>query len=95
MAPNTSFNLSNNLDVLYLRAPTEDIDLSSPGRGTTPSGYGPVLSLSVPQQMVQLCLLAWIPNLSGVSVLPTAYWMCMSLNLVSLELSQGHHPTTS
>jgi hypothetical protein len=35
------FNLSANLDLLYPRAPTEDIDLSSPGRGTTPSGYGP------------------------------------------------------
>jgi hypothetical protein len=40
-AKHHSFNLSANLDLLYPRAPTEDIDLSSPGRGTTPSGYGP------------------------------------------------------
>jgi hypothetical protein len=86
-AKHHGFNLSANPDLLYLRALTEDIDLLSPDRGTAPSGSGPVLSFPVPWQMVQLC------HLAGVSVLPTAYQMCMSLNLVSPELLQGHHPT--
>jgi hypothetical protein len=34
-AKHHSFNLSANLELLYLRALTEDIDLLSPGRGTT------------------------------------------------------------
>jgi hypothetical protein len=51
-AKHHGFKLSTNLDLLYPRTPTEDINLPSPGSETAPSGYGPVLSLPVPWQMV-------------------------------------------